>query len=132
MRDKSYQQTKLGPDVVSYLVWKRLSRASERTLDQYERDLRLVCLATSTRVEGVTHGDLMLVLETVPAGSWKRVRAAWGDFFKLVDPGGPPRRQPGRSPPEAPSDTGARLRPLAPGGARPPRRRYTQDGEPAP
>ena len=82
MRDKSYQQTPLGPDVVEYLAWKRLSRAAERTLDQYERDLRLVCLATSTGVEGITHGDLMLVLDVVPEKSWKRVRAAWGDFFK--------------------------------------------------
>jgi integrase/recombinase XerC len=82
MKDKSYQQTVLGPAVVEYLAWKRLSRASERTLDQYERDLRLVCFATATGVEGVTHGDLMLVLEAVPEKSWKRVRAAWGDFFK--------------------------------------------------
>jgi integrase len=59
-----------------------VSRAAERTLDQYERDLRLVCFATSTGVENVTHGDLMLVLEVVPEKSWKRVRAAWGDFFK--------------------------------------------------
>ena len=46
MRDKSYRATELGPDVVEYLAWKRLSRAAERTLDQYERDLRLVCFAT--------------------------------------------------------------------------------------
>jgi hypothetical protein len=43
-----------------------LSGASPRTLDQYERDLRLVCLASGTGVKGVTHGDLMLVLELVP------------------------------------------------------------------
>jgi site-specific recombinase XerD len=82
MRDKRYQQTALGPDVVRYLGWKRLSRASERTLDQYERDLRLVCMAVACDVRGVTHADLMLVLEMVPPGSWKRVRAAWGDFFR--------------------------------------------------
>ena len=82
MKDKSYQRTPLGPDVVEYLAWKRFSGASPRTLDQYERDLRLVCLAASTRVKGVTHGDLMLVLELVPEKSWKRVRAAWGDFFR--------------------------------------------------
>lgn len=82
MRDKSYQATKLGPDVVAYLTWKRLSRAAERTLDQYERDLRLVCLAVPGGVEDVTLADLMLVLEMVPEKSWKRVRAAWGDFFK--------------------------------------------------
>ena len=82
MRDKSYQATNLGPDVVQYLTWKRLSRASERTLDQYERDIRLVCMAVSGGVEDVTHPDLMLVLELVPEKSWKRVRAAWCDFFK--------------------------------------------------
>jgi site-specific recombinase XerD len=82
MRDLSYQRTPLGPDVVEYLAWKRLSRASERTLDQYERDLRLVALAVSTSVKGITHADLMLVLNVVPEKSWKRVRAAWGDFFK--------------------------------------------------
>jgi site-specific recombinase XerD len=36
----------------------------------------------STAVDGVTHGDLMLVLNLVPEKSGKRVRAAWGDFFK--------------------------------------------------
>ena len=82
MRDKSYQQTRLGKDVVAYLKWKRLSRAAERTLDQYERDLRLVCLAVGCDAKGVTHADLMLVLEMVPEKSWKRVRAAWRDFFK--------------------------------------------------
>jgi site-specific recombinase XerD len=80
--DRSYTETRLGPDVVESLAWKRLSRASPRTLDQYERDLRLVCLACPTGVEDITHGDLMLVLEVVPEKSWKRVRAAWGDFFK--------------------------------------------------
>lgn len=66
MRDKSYQQTRLGKDVVAYLKWKRFARASERTLDQYERDLRLVCLAVGCGAKGVTHADLMLVLEMVP------------------------------------------------------------------
>jgi integrase/recombinase XerC len=82
MRDKSYQATKLGPDVVQYLTWKRFSGAAERTLDQYERDLRLVCLGVPSGVADVSLADLMLVLEMVPPKSWKRVRAAWGDFFK--------------------------------------------------
>jgi hypothetical protein len=45
--------TPLGPDVVDYLAWKRLSRAAERTLDQYERDLRLVCFAVGYGIEGI-------------------------------------------------------------------------------
>ena len=81
MRDKRYQATRLGPEIVEYLAWKRLSRASERTLDQYERDLRLIALAVHATAAHITHADLMLVLEPVPEKSWKRVRAAWGDFF---------------------------------------------------
>ena len=53
MRDTSYRETPLGQDVLEYLAWKRLSRAAPRTLDQYQRDLRLVCLATSTSVEAL-------------------------------------------------------------------------------
>ena len=106
MRDKSYQQTRLGKDVVAYLKWKRFSRASERTLDQYERDLRLVCLAVGCGAKGVTHADLMLVLEMVPPKSWKRVRAAWRDFFKWAVMEGMPARQP--------LSTGSRKLPTAP------------------
>jgi integrase/recombinase XerC len=82
MRDTSYQRTRLGPDVVHYIAWKRLSRAAERTLDDYERALALVCLAVNCKAKNVTHADLMLVLEHVPPGSWRKVRSAWSDFFK--------------------------------------------------
>ena len=81
MRDKTYQSTRLGKDVVDYLKWKRLSRLRADTRP-VQRDLRLVCLAVDCGAKGVTHADLMLVLEMVPEGSWKRVRAAWRDFFK--------------------------------------------------
>lgn len=81
-RDHSYQSSRLGADVTEYLAWKRLSRASARTLDQYERDLARLCKLVPKPVAAVAVGDLMLVLEVFPEGSWKRVRAAWGDFFK--------------------------------------------------
>lgn len=80
-RDKSYLQTPLGPDVAAYLAWKKLSRASERTLDQYERDLSRLC-RLGLRLERITHLELMLVLEVFPPKSWKRARAAWGDMFR--------------------------------------------------
>ena len=79
-RDKGYLATRLGADVRDYLAWKRLSRASERTLDQYERDLSRLCLAVNCDAGGLRVEMLMLVLEQFPPGSWKRVRAAWGDF----------------------------------------------------
>ena len=39
MRDMRYLGTRLGPDIEEYLRWKRLSNASARTLDTYERIL---------------------------------------------------------------------------------------------
>lgn len=82
-RDLRYQQTTLGPHVREYLAWKRLSRAAERTLDQYERDLARLCIAVpNAHPSDVSGGDLMLLLEAIPPKSWKRYRAAWGGFFK--------------------------------------------------
>lgn len=81
-RDHSYQSSRLGADVPEYLAWKRLSRGSPRTLDQYERDIARLCLAVPKPLEDVHVSDLMLVLDLFPEGSWKRVRSAWGDFFK--------------------------------------------------
>jgi integrase/recombinase XerD len=106
VKDTSYQRTRLGRDVVAYLAWKRLSRAAERTLDQYERDLRLVCLAVNCGAKNVSHADLMLVLQVVPEGSWKRVRAAWGDFFRWTVREG--------IRPDNPVDRLPKLRPIAP------------------
>lgn len=80
-RDRSFEATKLGPDVLAYLAWKKHSRAAERTLDQYERDLSRLCIL-GLELEEITHAELMLVLDVFPSGSWKRVRAAWGDFFR--------------------------------------------------
>ena len=82
MRDKSYQATPLGPDVTAYLAWKRLGGYSERTLDNYERDLRTLCFATMGTVATVELGDLMLAIEALPESGWKRARAAWSDFFR--------------------------------------------------
>lgn len=80
--DRSYEQTDLGPLVLEYLAWKRLGRAAERTLDQYERDIARLAIRCADRdVDAITVADLMLVLTEFPPGSWKRVRAAWNSFF---------------------------------------------------
>lgn len=80
--DHSYQSTRLGADIPAYLAWKRHARGSARTLDQYERDLSRLCLTVNKPVEEISYLDLMLVLDLFPEKSWKRVRSAWGDFFK--------------------------------------------------
>lgn len=80
--DHAYRDTRLGASITAYLAWKRLSGAAARTLDQYERDLARLAVRTDADVADITVEDLMLVLEMFPPGSWKRVRAAWSDFFK--------------------------------------------------
>jgi integrase len=83
IRDRSYLATRLGPAVQEYLAWKKLGRTAERTLDQYERDLARLALAIpDTPLEDVKVGDLMLLLDLIPEGSWHRVRAAWNGMFR--------------------------------------------------
>lgn len=83
IKDRSYLATRLGPAVQEYLAWKRLSRAAERTLDQYERDLARLALAIpDTPLEDVAVSDLMLLLDLIPEGSWHRFRAAWNGLFR--------------------------------------------------
>lgn len=81
-RDTSHRATRLGADVVRYLAWKKSQGASARTLDQYERDLRLLCHSVPYGADKVTMDDILAALSTFPDGSVKRVRAAMGDFFK--------------------------------------------------
>jgi site-specific recombinase XerD len=83
-KDLSYlSTTRLGPVIREYLAWKKLSNAADRTLDQYERDLALLAVKCSS-IDVATIGveNLMLVLDDIPRGSWKRYRAAWNGFFK--------------------------------------------------
>ena len=83
IKDRSYLATRLGPAVQDFLAWKRLSRAAERTLDQYERDLARLALAVPDKaLEDVDVTDLMLLLDLIPEGSWTRFRAAWNGFFR--------------------------------------------------
>lgn len=82
--DDRYHRTALGPDIEAYLAWKRLSNASETTLDGYEHYLAqlAVDVPSGTTVADVNVEHLMLTLNKVPRGSWKKVRAAWNGFFK--------------------------------------------------
>jgi integrase/recombinase XerC len=84
VRDQRYRLTTLGPDVADYLAWKRLSRASARTLDTYERILARLCVALPPGV-GVAElavEHLVLQLDTVPPDSWRLHRAAFNGFVK--------------------------------------------------
>jgi integrase/recombinase XerD len=83
MRDKRYQQSKLGREVVDFLAWLELGGAAPRTLDQYERDLSRGCLMFPNHsLAEWTDAELLHVAKSFKPGE-RRVRvAAWRSFFK--------------------------------------------------
>lgn len=83
LRDKSYQSTQLGRDVVDFLAWLELGGTSPRTLDQYERDLARGALMYPEKSVGeLVDGDALHIARQFKPGE-RRVRvAAWRSFFK--------------------------------------------------
>jgi integrase/recombinase XerD len=81
--DKSYRDTALGPDVVAWLDWLELGGAADRTLDQYERDLSVLCkLYPSKGLQDLTDLELGAAVKRFPPAS-RRVRfAAFRSFYK--------------------------------------------------
>lgn len=82
-RDKRYQQTRLGRDVVDFLAWLELGGAASRTLDQYERDLsRGALMFPDVGISCWTDAELLHVARSFKPAE-RRVRvAAWRSFFK--------------------------------------------------
>jgi len=83
LRDKSYQSTRLGRDVVDFLAWLELGGASPRTLDQYERDLaRGALMFPGKALTDLTDGDLAHIAKCFKPLE-RRVRmAAWRSFYR--------------------------------------------------
>lgn len=83
-KNKDYQRnSRLGPYVRDFLAWKRLGRTKEITLDGYERNLaRLCALYPDAEPSEITTVRLLAYMESYPAGSWLRVRAALNGFFR--------------------------------------------------
>jgi len=83
LRDKTYQSTRLGRDVVDFLAWMELGGTAPRTLDQYERDLARGALLFPTKtITEITDGDLFQIAKQFKPAE-RRVRvAAWRSFLK--------------------------------------------------
>jgi integrase len=83
VRDKRYQQTRLGRDVADFLAWLELGGAASRTLDQYERDLsRGALMFPEKAIAEWTDAELLHVAKSFKPAE-RRVRvAAWRSFFK--------------------------------------------------
>jgi len=83
LRDRRYRQTLAGHHVEAFLDYKRLARRSERTLDQYERDIaRQFVLHPEKTLEEFTSEDMLSVLASFPPASQRRASAALSEFWK--------------------------------------------------
>jgi integrase/recombinase XerD len=83
LRDKSYRDTALGPDVVAWLAWLELGGAAERTLDQYERDLSVLChLYPSKGLADLTDLELGAAVRRFPPASRRVRKAAFDSFYR--------------------------------------------------
>jgi len=81
-KDRSFEATALGPDVLDWIAWLELAGRADATLDQYERDLSRGCLMFPVLPLGAwTHRECQDVIRSFPKDS-RRVRAAaWDSFF---------------------------------------------------
>lgn len=83
LKNKSYQQTRLGRSVAEFLAWKELGGAADRTLEQYERDLARGCLMFPEKgLKEFGDAEMLHVAKTFKPAE-RRVRvAAYRSFFK--------------------------------------------------
>ena len=83
LRDKSYEATALGPDISAFLEWGRLGGMSDRTCDQYERDLSKGALMYPDRGPRTFDDDCAIHVAGAFKSRERRVRvAAWRSFYK--------------------------------------------------
>jgi integrase len=81
--DKSYQGTKLGPDVVAWLAWLEVGERERSTRDGYERVLSKGChMYPRLPLEEWTHRELQHVIAAYPRGSRPHARKALNGFFE--------------------------------------------------
>lgn len=103
IRDRSYQQSRLGASIAAYLAWKKPS-ASARTLEIIEGYLAALCVRLVTDhgdigLEDVTAQMLLAAAEQHPAGSYRLVRSSYLGLFEWATdwedlPKNPARRLP--------------------------------------
>jgi integrase len=83
LRDKSYQRTAIGRDIVDFLAWHELGGSADRTRDQYERDLAKGALMfPTTPLADWTDAELLHVAKSFRPKERRARVAAWRSFFK--------------------------------------------------
>lgn len=85
IRDHSYRETALGPDVVDFLAWMELGGTASSTLDQYERDLARGCVMFPNHdLTTLTDSELARVIRSFPPKSRRVRKAAYDSFYRLA------------------------------------------------
>jgi integrase/recombinase XerD len=83
LRDKSYQSTRLGRDIIDFLAWCELGGMSPKTLLNYEPDLaRGALMFPDKAVDEITGGDLLQIAKRFPPAGRRARMAAWRSFYK--------------------------------------------------
>lgn len=83
LRDCSYRNARLGPDVAAFLAWCELGGMASRTLEDYEAALARVCLMyPKTPIEALTDEQLGQVFRRFPERSRSTRVAPYTTFFK--------------------------------------------------
>lgn len=83
LRDKAYQQTRLGPSVAAFLAWCDAGDKAPATIDRYERCLSRACLMFPSKGLGdFSDDDMLQVARTFPSKSRATRVAAFRSFFK--------------------------------------------------
>lgn len=86
MKDRTYLvETAIGPDINEYIEWKKLANAADKTVDQYERDIkRMADLYPTVPLLGFDSTQLVQVLTSFPERSRRRAHSALRDFWKYA------------------------------------------------
>jgi len=83
LKDRSYRDAKLGPDVVAFLAWLELGGAAPRTIGDYEDALARFCrMYPRTRLEDITDEQLGQVWRRFPERSRSTRTAPYRKMFK--------------------------------------------------
>lgn len=85
-RDKSYQHTGLGADIAAFLAWCKNRRLSERTRDQYERDLAKGALMFPHKTrDTLTKEDALHIAAAFRDLERDSRTAAWRSFYTFLE-----------------------------------------------
>ncbi len=83
LRDKSYQSTRLGRDIVDFLAWCELGGMSPKTLINYEPDLaRGALMFPDKGMPDITGGDILHIAQSFPPKSRRTRTSSWKSFYK--------------------------------------------------